>query len=104
MYAIVAEYPYDPAHPPTADALAQMQALRAQQPGYRGWLLIDTGAGKRLGISRWDSLAEGDAGTPTAHPAMGQVADEHFRPYLVGPGRTLGRGRVVGCDVSQVER
>lgn len=102
MYAIVAEYPYQPDHPPTESALAEMQAIRARQPGYRGWLLIDTGEGKRLGIYVWDSLAEGDAATPTRNAEMSAVSDEHFRPYLIGPGREIGRGPVVGYDVGQM--
>lgn len=79
-----------------------MQAIRARQPGYRGWLLIDTGDGKRLGIYLWDSLAEGEAGTPTRNAEMSAVSDAHFRPYLVGPGRPIGRGPIVGCDVSKM--
>jgi hypothetical protein len=102
MYAIVAEYPYDPAHPPTEEALAEMQAIRAQQPGYRGWLLIDTGDGRRLGVYLWDSPEEADAGSPSNNAAMNSISDQHFRPYLIGPGKRLGRGRVIGSDVSKM--
>jgi hypothetical protein len=53
MYAIVRRYPYDPEKLTDAgQALSDVQALHASQPGYAGSLVIDDGHGLRLQITR----------------------------------------------------
>lgn len=97
MYAIVRENTFDPAKlAQGATEMAEFQELHAQQPGYSGTLVIDTGDGRQLSINLWDT--EEHAGA--ALPAMVPVVRRLVEPMMARPSRPIGAGPVVLTDVT----
>jgi len=97
MYAEVGRNTLDPQHPPGLDVVQQMQSVLAEQPGYRGYLALDTGDGQRVFIRLWDSAAAADA-------ARSNAAVKAFVAQHVSPGvtrRVIGQGKVVHHDFSK---
>jgi quinol monooxygenase YgiN len=99
MYAEVGRNTLDPGLGPDLKVVQEMQRVLAQQPGYRGYLAVDTAGDQRVFIRLWDSSAAAEA-------ARSSAAVKAFVAQHVSPGVTrrevLGLGEVVHHDFSKV--
>ena len=97
MYAIVRENTYDPAKLEQGqDRLAEFQALHVRQPGYRGTLVVDAGAGRWLTVNLWETQEHATA----ALPALVPVVQRLLEPMMAGPSQLVGTGPVVLTDLT----
>ena len=97
MFAMIREGTAD------RDKMAQGRAqveefhrLRAQQPGYRGGVSVDTGDGKTLIVSLWDTPEQAEA----AGEKMKPEADRLLGSLWTTPTRVIARGPVLYNDIS----
>ena len=96
MYAVFREntYPTDlelNEHPD----FREFQQKHADQPGYLGTVVTDTGNGRFLGITLWATEADMKA----AREVLGPVVRLLLDPLMAAPSELLGTGRVVVNDV-----
>jgi hypothetical protein len=83
MAAGIVEYTVSPEHAETLRDRVRahlVPAARAAQ-GYRGFLLLDRGAGKRIGIVLFDSAAD----AKTAQATLAPLGMEHTGALMQGP-------------------
>jgi hypothetical protein len=85
MGASIVSYAVDPEH---ADALhgnicAYLVPAARQTRGYRGFLLIDQGGGKRLALLLFDSVEDAQA----AQGALTPVGRKHTYALMAGPAQ-----------------
>ena len=73
----------------------EFQEKHADQPGYLGTVVADTGNGRHLSITLWATEAEMKAAREALGPVIGSLLD----PLMVSPSKLLGTGRVVVNDV-----
>jgi hypothetical protein len=89
MAAGIVEYTISPEHAETLRDRVQaylVPAARTAQ-GYRGFLVLDRGAGKRIGIVLFDSAADAQ----TAQVTLGPLGMEHTGALMQGPiERSIG--------------
>ena len=97
MYAIVAQLTYEPGQSAAGQAqLAEFVALRAQQPGYRGAIELDTGDQQTLLLTCWESQAQHEA----ANVVLRAAAEQAIPLLLAAPRQRLGAGAVVGNTIA----
>jgi hypothetical protein len=95
MYAIIRQYVYEPGS--RRQALAQVQALHAAQPGYVGSLVVDDG--RRLtAVNLWESEADAAAG----RAAIGSSVQRLLEPLMAGGSQLLSAGGVMASDLEGV--
>jgi heme-degrading monooxygenase HmoA len=99
MFAEVGRNTLDAQHPPDLDVVRQMQDVLSQQPGYRGYLAVDTADDQRVFVRLWDSAEAAEA-------ARNSAAVKAFVARHVSPGVTrrevIGYGEVVHHDFSKL--
>jgi hypothetical protein len=99
MFAVVREGTFDPAKlADNQSSVEELQRLRAQQPGYRGSLSIDAGAGRRVLVILWESEAHREAAGAVMEPATARL----LGPLRTVPGeasRTIASGTVTYMDL-----
>jgi hypothetical protein len=94
MYAILRQYPYHPER--LADgrqALAEVQALHASQPGYAGSFVIDDGQ-RLIALNLWDDEQTAAAG----RTAIGPEVQRLLEPLMAGPSDVIAVGEVLTSD------
>jgi hypothetical protein len=95
MYAIVRSYAYDPTKPANVEqALAEVQALHAGQPGYVGGLVIDGGQ-RLIAVNLWESEQAAAAG----RAAIGEPVQRLLEPLMRGASEVIAVGEVVASDL-----
>lgn len=99
MYARITELNYAPDKLPDEQVLQQFFQLRAQQPGYRGNLIIDLGHGRRLNIVLHDTKDQADAAVPTTNPALRGFVEQHLIPLMTAPPQPVNEGPVIFTDL-----
>ena len=99
MYAEVGRNTLDPGNMPSREVIQRLQALLAQQPGYRGYLALEAGEGQRVYLRLWDSPEAAQAAL--ASEAVRDFLAQHVRPLIRG-GEMIGQGPVIHCDFSKV--
>lgn len=96
MYAIVRETTYDPVALEQGQArLDEFQALHAEQPGYRGTLVVELSVGRWLTVNLWDAPESASAALPAMVPAVHRLLE----PMMTAPSQVIGAGRVVLTDL-----
>lgn len=83
MAANIVEYTVNPEQADTLHERVRTHLVPAarQAQGYRGFLLLDRGAGKRLAVLLFDSAADAQAAQETLAP----VGMEHTAALMQGP-------------------
>ena len=83
MAANIVEYTVSPEHADTLRERVRTHLVPAarQARGYRGFLLLDRGAGKRLALALFDSAADAQAAQETLAP----VGMEQTAALMQGP-------------------
>jgi hypothetical protein len=99
MYARVTELTYAPDKLPNQQLMDQFNQLRAQQPGYRGNLIIDLGNGRRLNIIFHDTKEQSEAAVPTTNEALRPFVEQHLMPLMTAPPRLVSEGPVIFTDL-----
>src|SRR5262245_53015731 len=99
VFAVVRETTYDPQKRTEGQAqAAEFWHLRALQPGYRGDLVIDAGAGRTLTVAFWDSEAQAQAAGEVLTPE----AERLLAPMWTRPARIIASGPVVRSDLIEL--
>ena len=97
MYAIVRESTIRPGAQDQLNAgRNEFAALRAQQPGYQGSVVIDAGNGRMLTIGFWDSEQSEQAARAILQPA----AERLMTPHLTASPQVTAQGQVVANDLT----
>ena len=96
MYAVFREntYPIDlnlSEHP----NFQEFQHAHADQPGYKGTVIVAIGDGRYLSITLWQTEADMNA----AHAPLGPVVERALESLMATPSKLLGTGRVVMNDL-----
>ena len=99
MYAEVGRNTLDSEHRPDLKVVQGMQSVLAQQPGYRGYLAVDTADNRRVFIRLWDSAAAAEAARNSA--AVKAFVAQHVDSRITRR-EVIGEGDVVHHDVSKV--
>ena len=83
MASNIVEYTVDPEHADTLHDRVRAHLVPAarQTQGYRGFLLLDRGEGKRLAVVLYDSVAD----TRAAQETLAPVGIEHTADLMQGP-------------------
>ena len=69
MFAVVRESAFDPAKLAGAEwRQEEYRRLRAQQPGYRGSLALDAGAGRQVIVQLWETREHWEAAAAVMNP------------------------------------
>lgn len=98
MFAVVRRTAYDPAQlAQVRERLAEFQPLHADQPGYRGTLVVDAGDGRWLTVNLWETQEQATAALPAVGPAVRRL----LGPLQAGPSEVLGAGPVVLTDLAR---
>ena len=91
MYAILRKANYDTARlAGAAKELEEFQEIHASQPGFRGTMEIDAGAGERFILNLWESEEYAAAALPRMIP----VAQRLLEPLMTGRSQLLAEGPV----------
>ena len=98
MYAEIGRNTLDLQHLPSREVVQQMQAVLAEQPGYCGYLAVETGAAQRIFIRLWDSAAAAEAASKSA--AVRAFVAAHVTPAII-QREILGQGPVIHYDFSR---
>ena len=95
MHAVVRETHYAP-DAPIAESreFKEFQELHASRPGYRGTIVVDTGNGRLLTLTLWDTADDMTA----ARKALEPVVERLLNPLMTAPSQLLGTGPVVVDD------
>jgi hypothetical protein len=92
MYAILRKNTYDPARLAGAgQALAEFQALHAEQPGYAGSIAVDLGGGQQIALNLWHTQQHANAGMSVLVPHVQRLLE----PLMAAPSQFVGAGEVV---------
>ena len=98
MYAVVRESTIRPGAEDQLNAgRNEFAALRAQQQGYKGSVVIDTGNGRMLTIGLWESEQSEQAARATLQPA----AERLMTPHLAAPPQVTAQGQVVANELTR---
>ncbi len=97
MATNIVEYTVDPEQAETLHSRVREHLVPAarQTQGYRGFLLLDRGEGKRLAILLFDSAADARAAQETLAP----VGIEHTAALMQGPIQRAVGAVVIGDGV-----
>lgn len=76
-------------------ALDEFQDVHAQQPGYAGTIVVDTGGGNWLTVNLWDSQEAASAALPVMVPVVRRLLE----PMAHAPSEVIGAGRVILTDL-----
>ena len=96
MYAVFRENTYPADLELNEDPnFREFQQKHAEQSGYMGTVVTDTGAGRYLSITLWATEADMKA----AREALGFVVGRLLDPLMTAPSKLLGTGRVIVNDV-----
>ena len=101
MYARITELNFTPDKLPDEQVILQFNQLRAQQPGYRGNIIVDLGNGRRLNVILHDTKEQSEAAVPTTNAALRPFAEQHLTPLMTAPPRPVGEGQVIFTDLSK---
>ena len=97
MYAIVRATTYDRQKLRNGRAqLDEFQAIHAQQPGYRGTVVVDVGDGRWISVNLWEREQDAQAALPKMVPMVQRLIE----PLTAGPSQLVGAGLVVLTDLS----
>ena len=98
MYAVIRESTIRPGAQDQLNAgRNEFAALRAQQQGYKGSVVIDAGNGRMLTISLWESEQSEQAARATLQPE----AERLMTPHLTASPRVTAQGQVVSNELTQ---
>ncbi len=98
MFATVREGTYDPEKLARGKAqVDEFWRIRAQQPGYKGALTVDTGNGQTFIITLWETAEQQQA----AQAVLDPHAQRLMGPLMSTPTRILGRGEVSYDDLTR---
>lgn len=97
MFAIIRRNSYDLRKAADVDrAIGAFQALHAEQRGYSGSIIVDTGNGQRITVNLWESEQASEGGRMALVPHLKRLLE----PLMAGPSEFLGAGEVVQRDLS----
>lgn len=96
MYAVVRDNTFDPSKLEAGGArMDEFQLAHAEQPGYRGSIVVAIGSGRQITVTLWQSQADAEA----ARVALGPVIGRAIVPLLATPSVLIGVGDVVFDDL-----
>ena len=101
MHVEIGRNTLDPQNLPGPEVIQQLQALLAQQPGYRGYLAVEIGDGQRVFVRLWDSAA--DAKGATENPALREFTAKYISP-AVTHREVVGHGPAIIFDFSELAK
>ena len=97
MYAVVRETSYSPDKPIyQSEQFRQFQQEHSCLHGYEGTIVVDTGSGRFITLTLWETLEDMTA----AREAMTPVVEGLLNPLMIAPAKLLGTGAVVLNDVT----
>ena len=98
MFAVVREATYDAKKKAGASKqVEEFARIRAQQPGYRGVVTVDTGGGRTLTIALWETEEQSRAGSAKIAPE----AERLMGPLWTTPHGSIGSGAVIYNDLAK---
>ena len=97
MYAVIRESTLrSEAQEQHRAAREEFAALRAQQPGYRGSVVVDAGDGRLVTVTLWES----EQAQAAAQPLLQPQAERLMNPHLTTPPQIVYQGPVVADDLT----
>ncbi|HET8721853.1 MAG TPA: hypothetical protein VFM24_07485 [Nitrospira sp.] len=97
MHAVIREAIYTPDTPIyERQEFRQFQDAHSRLPGYQGTIVVDTGSGRFITLTLWQTPEEMTA----ARERMGPVVERLLNPLMVSPSQLLGTGPVVVNDIT----
>jgi hypothetical protein len=97
MYAVVRDNTFDLEKLARGSGnVADFQESHAAQPGYRGSIVVDAGAGRQITLTLWDSREEAEA----ARVALGPVIQSTLVPLMAKPSTLVAVGNAIFNDLT----
>ena len=97
MFAVVRDTTYAPnLRLQESEAFQKFQAVHADQPGYRGSMVVALGEGRHVTVTLWAQEADMRAAREAIGPTVGRL----LNPIMTVEARLIGTGRVVFDDLT----
>jgi hypothetical protein len=96
LFAVFRETTYDSDKPMyESEQFGSFQQAHAARSGYKGTIVADTGNGRFLTVTLWETAEDMDS----ARVALGPIVQRLLDPMMTTPAKLLGTGRVVVNDL-----
>ena len=73
----------------------EFQKAHSERPGYKGTVVTNTGGGRFLTVTLWETAEDMHAAREALGPVVGRLLD----PLMASPSTLLGTGEVIVNDI-----